>query len=146
MNREVGQRLRELRKKMGYSQNDFANIMGISRSFLSEVESGKSGITTDPLTKLMIGLNININWLLTGDGEIFIEEDASNSEELKAEDEIEKAILKRIKENPSFKNLVYSLTKAGVSKDEFIRAMEEKLNMTPREAQMAALFFYDADA
>lgn len=34
-------RVKEYRKKAGYSQTAFANMVGISRPYLSEIETGK---------------------------------------------------------------------------------------------------------
>lgn len=68
-------------------QGKFAKLIGISPSYLSEVINFKSG----PSYGLLFGIakefpGINLNWLLTGDGEI-IREDEKGSLYNKVEDE-----------------------------------------------------------
>lgn len=41
----IGERIRGLREKLGYSQNELAERAGISQTHLRRVELGQSGIT-----------------------------------------------------------------------------------------------------
>jgi transcriptional regulator with XRE-family HTH domain len=61
-NREfVGTRLRALREKKGYSQDELAEIMEVHRSTISKVETGKFAITIDYLIKFAWYLDFDLN-------------------------------------------------------------------------------------
>ena len=67
----IHQRITRVRKHKGMSQKEFSTTIGISQSYLSEVESGKS----KPSLELLSGIvnrfsDINADWLLTGRGEM----------------------------------------------------------------------------
>ena len=56
----VNERIRTLREKAGYSQNELAGIAGISQSHLRRVELGQAGITVDHLRLICDALNITL--------------------------------------------------------------------------------------
>ena len=63
--------LKKTRQKIGLSQKDFAQKLEIQQSQYSRYEIGTSP-STDILNKLIQVFNININYLLTGEGSMFI--------------------------------------------------------------------------
>jgi transcriptional regulator with XRE-family HTH domain len=63
---EQGQRIQQLRQKMGFSQGDFAEIMGIQQSTLSTIEKGRNGVSLKSLELLIDKFNIDPAWILTG--------------------------------------------------------------------------------
>lgn len=61
-NREsIGMRLRILREKRGFSQDELAEIMDVHRSTISKVETGKFAITIDYLVKFVWFLDFDLN-------------------------------------------------------------------------------------
>lgn len=64
-------RLRNLRNKMQLSQVEFSHKYGINQQTLSKYENGKLSIPDDLKIKLHHE-GVNLNWLLTGKGEMFI--------------------------------------------------------------------------
>lgn len=71
-------RLTQFLKKIGSNNNQFVVKMGYAPSFLNS----KSGISEDRLTEIAIAYpNLNMNWLLTGDGEMLknISENSENN-------------------------------------------------------------------
>jgi DNA-binding XRE family transcriptional regulator len=48
---KMGQNIREMREKRGYSQDDLAEIMKINRSTISKVENGKFSFSVDYLSR-----------------------------------------------------------------------------------------------
>lgn len=66
MNRkQLGIRIRELRKQNGYSQNQLAELMGYKdHSTLAKVETGVNDITVETLYKYADVLNISVFELL----------------------------------------------------------------------------------
>jgi len=65
---EVGQKLRNLRKIRGLKLQDVARATGLSASFLSMVETGKSDITLAKLQRIVQFYGITIGSLLDGTG------------------------------------------------------------------------------
>lgn len=58
MRKDFGQRLKILRKYKKMSQDDVSLSTGINRSYLSDIENGKSSPTLDTVEKLAIALNV----------------------------------------------------------------------------------------
>jgi DNA-binding XRE family transcriptional regulator len=48
---KIGDTIRELREKRGYSQDELADIMKVNRSTISKVENGKFSFSIDHLYK-----------------------------------------------------------------------------------------------
>ena len=57
---DFANRIRELREKAGYSQNELAGIAGVSQSHLRRVELGQAGITIDHLQMVCDALGISL--------------------------------------------------------------------------------------
>jgi transcriptional regulator with XRE-family HTH domain len=67
----IYQRITRVRKHKGMSQKEFSAIIGVSQSYLSEVENGKSKPSLELLSGIANRFNdINADWLLTGRGEM----------------------------------------------------------------------------
>jgi transcriptional regulator with XRE-family HTH domain len=66
-----GQRVKQIRLGLGFSQKDFAASLDISASFLSEVESGKSKAGYDFLFNISKVYHVDLNYLLRGGGRPF---------------------------------------------------------------------------
>ncbi len=58
-NRNVGQGLKQIRTEMGMNQKNFAALLGISKSFVSEIQAGNKYPNLDLLTTLALKHNIN---------------------------------------------------------------------------------------
>ena len=61
---QLGTKLRMLRKKRGYTLADVSNEIGLSVSFLSDVERGRTRPSLDSLEKLASFYQMTINDLL----------------------------------------------------------------------------------
>lgn len=61
-------------KRLGHTQNSFASILGITQAQLSRLLKGKSGITRQHELLLEKALGVNIVWLNTGLGKMFLPE------------------------------------------------------------------------
>ena len=62
--KEIGQRISELRKSKGYSQGDLAKMLDISRPSLTQIELGKRNISVIELKKITNILSVSIDKLL----------------------------------------------------------------------------------
>ncbi len=58
---KIGDNIRAARKRMGYSQEEFADIACFSRSYYTEIETGKRNISILNLVKIMEALNTDPN-------------------------------------------------------------------------------------
>lgn len=56
----TSERIRDLREKAGYSQNELAGRAGISQSHLRRVELGQAGITVNHLEMVCDALGISL--------------------------------------------------------------------------------------
>jgi len=75
--KEIGQRISELRKSKGYSQHDLAKMLKISRPSLTQIELGKRNLSAIEIKKIADILSITIDKLLSSNyslSEIEIEE------------------------------------------------------------------------
>lgn len=58
---KLGDKIRIVREKRGYSQEQLAEKMNINRSTISKIENGKFGITVDYLVWFSIFLDVERN-------------------------------------------------------------------------------------
>jgi DNA-binding XRE family transcriptional regulator len=62
--RQFGSRLRNIRTKVGLSQEDLAEKAGFSRSYYTEIETGKRNVSLLNLNRLADALNVELTDLL----------------------------------------------------------------------------------
>lgn len=63
---ECGQRIAVLRIQHKYTQEQFADILGIDRSYLSKVEAGKKGLSVDLFIQISEHLGVSLDYLIVG--------------------------------------------------------------------------------
>lgn len=68
----IGERFKEIREYLRLSQEQIGKQIGLSKAGISGVEKNKSFMSKEVLSKLVIGLNVNLNWLISGEGEMFL--------------------------------------------------------------------------
>lgn len=56
---KIGETIREIREKRGYNQEQLAEIMKVSRTTISKIESGKFNCSIDYLSKFSWYLNFD---------------------------------------------------------------------------------------
>jgi transcriptional regulator with XRE-family HTH domain len=61
----LGDRIRKLRKKHGWTQVEFAERVGIDRSFLADVERGKRNVSVLNLELISKGLKVSLSQLFS---------------------------------------------------------------------------------
>ena len=61
----LGEIIREKRKALGYSQEGFADLIGLHRTYIGSVERGEKNISFINLRKIAEKLNISLSELLT---------------------------------------------------------------------------------
>jgi transcriptional regulator with XRE-family HTH domain len=55
---KVGQRIREIRKELGISQEALANKAEIDRTYITDVENGRRNISIENLERILAALNV----------------------------------------------------------------------------------------
>jgi len=62
----TGDRIREIRERKSLTQETLADLAGISKGFLSEVENNKRNISSQALLKIANSLGASVDYLLQG--------------------------------------------------------------------------------
>lgn len=65
-------RIRELRKALGLTQQEFADRIGIKRNTVANYETGRNDPVDSVCALIVREFNVNEEWLRTGAGEMFI--------------------------------------------------------------------------
>lgn len=68
----MNNRVKELRKALGLSGEKFGERIGIKRAAVSQIETGKNGLSEPLLLSICREFNVNEDWLRTGKGEMFL--------------------------------------------------------------------------
>ncbi len=125
---DINIRFIELRKSLKMSQEAIGNILGVTRSGISNIENGFRKVTPKHVKMLCImpinGKYVNEKWLQSGEGEMFLE--------LPPEDEVAAAV-SEILEDINCENSFYTLIKE-------ILVQHEKLD---KESQKQVDLFFD---
>lgn len=62
----VGKRIRSLREKRGWSQEEFADICGLHRTYMGSVERGERNLTLNSLHTIARALKLTLSEVLRG--------------------------------------------------------------------------------
>ncbi|MDW8136256.1 MAG: XRE family transcriptional regulator [Thermodesulfobacterium sp.] len=74
LDKNIGEKIKKLREKLGMTQAEFAQKIFLSRSRLSELEAGKGNPSNPTIEAICSVFKVNKDWLLHGEGPIFVEE------------------------------------------------------------------------
>jgi transcriptional regulator with XRE-family HTH domain len=119
MRQQIGKRLRLIRENIGITQADLGKKLGIQFQHVSKYERGETVPTWENLIKLNELYDININWLLTGKGKMFISPITySNNhkgamefvKDIQSDSQIDE-ILEELRSDHDLKTLVYDYIK-----------------------------------
>ena len=118
MKKEIGRRLRYIREVKNLSQAEMGNSLGIQYQHVSKYERGESVPTWENLTKLLELYNVNLNWLLTGRGSIFLtplgyeEKEENPKHRVRDLDTKIDEIVEELKKDSELKTLIYNYVKS----------------------------------
>lgn len=76
----MGERIKELRKALGLTQQKFADGMGVKQNTIAQYESGRNAPIDAVITLICRTYKVDETWLRTGEGEMF--QPKSRNEEL----------------------------------------------------------------
>ncbi len=63
----LGERIRERRKELGWTQDQLASRSGISKGFLSDLENGKRKVSAENLMGIAQVLDLSLDYLMKGE-------------------------------------------------------------------------------
>jgi transcriptional regulator with XRE-family HTH domain len=63
--RQLGQRIQALRKARGWSQEKFADVCGVHRTYMGHIERGEKNVSFNTLVRLADALGITVSELLS---------------------------------------------------------------------------------
>jgi len=86
--KNIGTRIKFLRKHLNKSQEELANILGVTKQAISNMENSKSTPSPAVLYKLHTELDVNLNYIITGVGDLYIS--------AKGKDALRNTILKEV--------------------------------------------------
>jgi len=70
--KQIYERLKEIRLKLGISQVEFSKRIFISKSLYGEIEIGNRNVNERIIHLISTGFNVNKEWIKTGKGEMFV--------------------------------------------------------------------------
>ena len=116
------ERVRQIRKSLNLTMEKFGECLGVTKTAISLIESGKNNLTEANIKSICREFNVNYTWLANGEGEIFTEDDS--------------AFMKRIDrimsgEGEERKNLFKALLEAS---DEDIAAFQRIINLFSKQS------------
>ena len=62
----LGQKIKELRSKSNYTQQNIADFLGVDQSFISKVEKNERVLTSDMLEKLAVLFGVKLKDFIVG--------------------------------------------------------------------------------
>lgn len=99
--KEIGQRVKDVRRYLNLKQNNFAQALDISNANLCEIEAGAAKPRFEFLYNISLKFNVNLLYLLHGQGEMFIKGPGEGRTEEK-KDEFDEAI-ELLKKLPTYR-------------------------------------------
>lgn len=67
----MNERIKELRKHLGLTLEEFGKRLGVTRSAIGHLERGERTLTDQMFLSICREFNVNEEWLRTGEGEMF---------------------------------------------------------------------------
>lgn len=89
----IGNRFSEFRNKLNISQQDVADVVELSRPYITQVENSKANPSFKLLYQLRMKYNLSIDWLLSGQGEMIVSENSITDEMTEEHYELIKRLL-----------------------------------------------------
>ena len=80
----VNQRIRQLRKELNLTQNEFSSVITISSGQLACIETEKRVVNNRTIKLICDSFKINNEWLRTGKGKMYIDDKESHYTKLVA--------------------------------------------------------------
>jgi transcriptional regulator with XRE-family HTH domain len=136
----LSNRIKELRKQKGLSQEDLAKKIGVHLQTLSRYERGITEIPASILIKIADFLKPNLRWFLIGEGPMFIEHSPltvsalSVAERRAPYDDItgeERDLIRLLRANPDVAGIVRKILGGREAEKEGVKDLQALLDLSP---------------
>lgn len=87
-----GQRLKKIRQSLGLTQSEIGVALSMSKQYFSKAETDTIVLNNRQLVTLLVDYNVNVNYLLAGRGEMFLQQITPPDNITQRLDKIEKAL------------------------------------------------------
>ena len=106
-------RIKQLRKKLGITQQKFADTIGVKQNTVAQYEIGRNEPIDSVINLICKEYNVNPNWLRNGDGEMFLAPDTFSLDEYAKVNKLNKtemSIIRNFMElDPDMRQAVYNI-------------------------------------
>jgi len=79
--KQIGNRLALFRKKLGFSQKELAELAGVNRVYLAQIETGRTNPSFNVIYNIYTKYALSIDWLLSGNGPMTIDQSIEENNE-----------------------------------------------------------------
>lgn len=119
--KKQGLYLKTVREKLNISQVDFATKLGVKKQYLSAIENESKGLSKKIILQIKDLFGVNPNYLLMGEGEIFLK----SPEESKVNPDLLSEIIKIAAEDPELVSYaIKTMNGDKKARDKFIKLTE----------------------
>lgn len=108
----LGDKVKQLRKKIGITQQELAASIGLSQSAIGMIEGNKQGASKDTLIKLAHALNTTVDYLLSNDIDISTNDNTDESI-VEIDDDIRRIERARKKMDPKNKEKMMNILRSA---------------------------------
>ena len=121
----MNNRIKEIRKHLGITQEEFSSRISLSRNFIAQIECGTKTPSDRTISDICREFEINEEWLRTGNGEMFVPETK--------DEQISKLLADVLKaEDKDFrKRLILALSKLDDSGWDTLENLIDSMTFTP---------------
>lgn len=117
----MNERIKQLRKTLGLTQQEFAEHIGVKRNTVATYEGGRN-TPVDAVTSLICKeFSVNEEWLKSGTGEMFIEKTTFSLDEYASINKLSSTEIEIIRGfmelDPSVRNAIYCVFKNAFSSE-----------------------------
>lgn len=118
----MNERIKQLRKALGYTQQEFAERIGVKRNTVAQYEIGRNEPIDSVVNLICKEYNVNSDWLRNGTGEMFIDPATFSLDEYAQANKLNKteiSIIRGFMElDPGVRNAIYDIFKNAFSSDQ----------------------------
>lgn len=118
----MNERIKQLRKALGLTQQEFAERVGIKRNAVANYETGRNEPIGSVVNLICNEYNVNPDWLRDGTGEMFIDPAAFSLDEYAQANKLTKteiSIIRGFMElDPGVRSAIYEIFKKAFSSDQ----------------------------
>ena len=126
----INDRIRVLRKKLGFTLKQFGKMVGVSEGAMSNIEKGNRNVTEQMVKSICREFNVNEEWLRTGKGDMTIDSDTFSLDKFlkqRGATELELQIIKSYFDlDPDMRKMLIDHFQKGISSPVTIDEKKEK--------------------